>query len=65
MGHLLTTQEVASLLRVDITTVRRWIYAGLLPAVKLPHVRAYNVYRIKSEIVEEILARTTKCGQKK
>jgi len=34
---LLTVHEVAKRLRVDDTTVRRWITNGTLPAITLPH----------------------------
>lgn len=33
--HMFTTAEVAAHLRVDPSTVRRWISAGVLPAVKV------------------------------
>ena len=35
--ELLTVSEVAHKLRVDETTVRRWIKCGALEAVTLPH----------------------------
>ena len=35
LGALLTVQEVASHLRVDEKTVRRWIKARELPAIRL------------------------------
>ena len=34
---LLTVREVAEQLRVDDTTVRRWIKNGVLSAITLPH----------------------------
>ena len=37
MNDLLTIREVAQALRVDDTTVRRWVKQGLLEAVTLPH----------------------------
>lgn len=40
MSDLLTVSEVARILRVDDTTVRRWVKAGALEAVVLPHVNA-------------------------
>jgi len=38
MNDLLTVAEVAQILRVDDTTVRRWIKQGVLDAVVLPHI---------------------------
>ncbi len=51
---LLTVQEVAKGLKVDETTVRRWIEAGILEAVTLPHVGNRKVYRIKKSVYESI-----------
>jgi predicted site-specific integrase-resolvase len=64
---LLKVKEVASRLRVDETTVRRWCYKGLLDHVELPttgkHLRV-NL-RIKEEIVESILSRNlSQMGEK-
>jgi excisionase family DNA binding protein len=42
---LLTVSEVASLCRVDASTVRRWIAREQLPAVRLPG----GQYRIRSQ----------------
>ncbi len=39
MDELLTVREVARRLRVDDTTVRRWIKSGALEAVTLPRVK--------------------------
>ena len=36
-ADLLTVREVAKQLRVDDTTVRRWIKNGVLEAITLPH----------------------------
>ncbi len=36
-ADLLTVREVAKQLRVDDTTVRRWIKNGVLEAISLPH----------------------------
>lgn len=54
-GSLLTVREVARILRVDDTTVRRWVKQGALEAVVLPHVNARQAYRIKSETVAKLL----------
>ena len=51
---LLTVQEVARGLKVDDTTVRRWIETGVLEAVILPHVGTRKVYRIKKSVYEGI-----------
>ena len=57
-NELLTVHEVAEVLRVDDTTVRRWIKNGVLEAVRLPHVNAREQYRIKRAVLEKVL--TTK-----
>jgi hypothetical protein len=36
-GDLLTVQEVAKILKVDPTTVKRWVKLGALEAIALPH----------------------------
>ena len=53
--HLLTIAEVAKLLRVDGTTVRRWITTGTLEAVALPHSNKRHSYRIKKSTLSELL----------
>lgn len=55
MDNLLRVSEVAQLLRVDATTVRRWIAQGLLESVTLPHIGKRRVYRVKREVVEQFL----------
>ena len=55
MNDLLTVAEVAQILRVDDTTVRRWIKQGVLDAVILPHIHERQGYRIKRETVERLL----------
>ena len=55
MGELLTVSEVASLLRVENTTVRRWVKQGALEAVVLPHIHERQVYRIKRETLDKML----------
>jgi len=44
---LLTVREVALWLRVDATTVRRWIKNEILEAIELPHSGKRRGYRIK------------------
>jgi len=53
---LLTVHEVAAILRVDDTTVRRWIKNGLLEAVRLPHLNKRESYRVRQETVEKLLS---------
>lgn len=52
---LLTVREVAKQLRVDDTTVRRWIKSGALEAVTLPHRGKRQAYRIRKKSLENIL----------
>ena len=56
MNDLLTVSEVARILRVDDTTVRRWVKQGALEAIVLPHVNLRQAYRIKRETLNKILA---------
>jgi excisionase family DNA binding protein len=55
MSELLTVSEVARILRVDDTTVRRWVKQGALEAVILPHVNERQGYRIKRETLNRVL----------
>lgn len=55
--ELLTVREVASYLRVDDTTVRRWIKANSLEAVILPHRGKRTAYRIKRQTLDALLGR--------
>lgn len=55
MSELLTVPEVAHILRVDDTSVRRWIKQGSLEAVVLPHLNQRQAYRIKRTTMEKIL----------
>jgi excisionase family DNA binding protein len=55
MSDLLTVAEVANILRVDDTTVRRWVKQGALDAVVLPHVRERQAYRIRRETLDKLL----------
>jgi excisionase family DNA binding protein len=58
-SDLLTVSEVARILRVDDTTVRRWVKQGALEAVVLPHVRLRQAYRIKRETLDKVLQGST------
>lgn len=59
MSDLLTVSEVADLLRVDDTTVRRWVKQGALDAVVLPHVNERQAYRIKRETINKLLGESS------
>jgi excisionase family DNA binding protein len=56
-GHdeLLTVHEVARQLRVDDTTVRRWIKNGALEAVTLPHLGKRRGYRVRKLTLDALL----------
>lgn len=55
-ADLLTVGEVARQLRVDDTTVRRWIKSGVLDAISLPHSGLRQAYRIRRTTLEALLA---------
>ncbi len=52
---LLTIREVAQRLRVDTTTVRRWISLGLLDAIVLPHRGKRQAYRVRKRTLDQLL----------
>ncbi len=54
-NDLLTVREVAGYLRVDDTTIRRWIKSGSLEAVTLPHRGKRQAYRIRKSTLEALL----------
>ena len=54
-AELLTVREVAKRLRVDDTTVRRWIKNGVLEAITLPHHGKRQVYRVRRETLDALL----------
>ena len=56
--ELLTVREVAKRLRVDDTTVRRWIKSGALEAITLPHRGKRQAYRIKRSTLDGLLNTT-------
>lgn len=56
---LLTIHEVANRLRVDDTTVRRWINNGALDAVTLPHLGDRRSYRVKRKTLDTLMSTTT------
>jgi excisionase family DNA binding protein len=53
--ELLTVQEVANILRVDQTTVRRWIKEGALASIRLPHRGKREIYRVRRSTLNLIL----------
>jgi excisionase family DNA binding protein len=53
--ELLTVREIAQALRVDDTTVRRWIKNGVLEAVALPHAGKRCAYRIKRGTLDTLM----------
>jgi excisionase family DNA binding protein len=55
MSELLTVSEVARILRVDDTTVRRWVKQGALEAVVLPHVNERQAYRVRRSTLDKLL----------
>lgn len=56
--ELLTVHEVATVLRCDDTTVRRWISSGALEAISLPHRGKRTAYRIKRSTLDSLLTTT-------
>jgi excisionase family DNA binding protein len=58
---LLTVIEVARELRVDSTTVRRWIHNGCLDALELPRIGKRKAYRIEEVELEKILEGGSGC----
>ena len=61
-ADLLTVREVAEQLRVDDTTVRRWIKGGVLDAVPLPHRGLRQAYRIRRSTLETLLSSSSLTG---
>jgi excisionase family DNA binding protein len=59
MNELLTVSEVAEILRVDDTTVRRWVKQGVLEAVVLPHLNERQAYRIKRSTLDKLLGESS------
>ncbi len=54
---LLLVSEVAKRLRVDSTTVRRWIHDGTLAAVRLPASANRQNYRIRASTINALINR--------
>lgn len=60
---LLTVSEVARRLRVDATTVRRWISQGTLQAISLPHQGKRRVYRVRQRTLNQLLQPAESIGE--
>lgn len=60
---LLTVSEVARRLRVDATTVRRWISQGTLEAISLPHQGRRRVYRVRQSTLNHLLQPAEPSGE--
>ena len=54
-SQLLTTGEVAKILRIDQSTVRRWIKSGELNAIQLKEKGMHSIYRIPLSAVQQKL----------
>ena len=57
VDELLTVEEVARILRVDVITVRRWIASGALEAITLPSQERPR-YRIKASALNAAMTNT-------
>jgi excisionase family DNA binding protein len=55
LPELLTTSEVAEMLRTSSETVRRWAASGQIDAIPLPS----GQYRIRRAVVDAILSGET------
>jgi len=55
MKDLLKPWEVGAILRVDESTVRRWIKIGVLPAVLLPRTGKRRIYLVKRSTMKTLL----------
>jgi predicted site-specific integrase-resolvase len=66
VSNLLTPREVARILRVDETTVRRWIRQGTLEAVVLPHSNdSRQAHAIKQETLNKLLGEQEKIAKER
>jgi excisionase family DNA binding protein len=58
--ELLSVREVAKRLKVDDTTVRRWLANGALEAVRLPARGKRQSYRVRKVVLDRLLQQTGK-----
>jgi excisionase family DNA binding protein len=61
MIELLTVDELAGRLRVEPSTIRRWVKLGALQAISLPHTGKRQVYRFRKQ---DLVARPRKPGSR-
>lgn len=54
LDDFLTPSQVARRLRVNVTTVLRWIKSGALEAVPLPY-RSKQCYRVPKSVIEKLI----------
>ena len=54
---LLTVEEVADVLRLKVKTIRKWIYVGRIPFVKLG-----RSVRISRKTVEDLIRQGTRAN---
>lgn len=55
VSDLMTVNQVAEILLVDDTTVRRWIKNGVMDAITLPHLNKRHSYRIRRSTLENLI----------
>lgn len=53
--ELMKVSEVSRRLRVDDTTVRRWVHNGVLDAIELPHRGKRRVFRVRRQVVDDLI----------
>ena len=61
--RLLTAREVASLLRINLSTVYLWAQQGRLPHVCLSEGLRRRCVRFSAKAIEEWIQERTKAGQ--
>ncbi len=50
-----TLEEVATILRVDVATCRRWVKSGLFDIVVLSQTGKRTIFRISQRVLDELL----------
>jgi excisionase family DNA binding protein len=61
--ELLTVAQVARILRVDSTTVRRWVKHRALEAIILPHVHERQTYRVRRSTLDKLLGSPSEAAE--